>query len=185
MKILMIDNYDSFTYNLVYIVKKMGVNISVIRNDKLNLNEVAQYDKIIFSPGPGLPKDAGLMMEIIDQYHQEKPMLGICLGHQAIGSYFGGELFNLPQVYHGIQDNIEISTESELFKDLPSTIEVGRYHSWAVRCNSEMPIQTIASDKNEQCMAIQHQTLPIYGVQFHPESILTPQGATIIKNFIQ
>ncbi|QZE14115.1 aminodeoxychorismate/anthranilate synthase component II [Halosquirtibacter laminarini] len=187
MKIVIIDNYDSFTYNLVHLLKEIEeVEISVLRNDKFELEDLESYDKILLSPGPGIPSEAGLLMETIKAYSDKKPILGICLGHQAIGEYFGATLENLSTVYHGIQSEIMIDPKSPIFQGLDKLIKVGRYHSWAIS-NIELPecLEIIAKDENEQIMAIQHKELDIIGVQFHPESVLTPEGETMIRQWVK
>ncbi|MDC1105624.1 aminodeoxychorismate/anthranilate synthase component II [Prolixibacteraceae bacterium] len=186
MKIAIIDNYDSFTYNLVHLLKQFsGVEVTVLRNDKYKIETLDCFDKILLSPGPGIPSEAGLLMETIAAYAESKPILGICLGHQAIGQHFGGILENLSEVYHGIQDKIEVDNKTVLFKGLPSHIKVGRYHSWTIS-NNDIPscIKVISRDSEGQIMAIQHKELPIMGMQFHPESVLTPEGEAIIKQWI-
>jgi anthranilate synthase component 2 len=187
MKILVIDNYDSFTYNLVqYIWNITGVFPHVVRNDAISVAEVNQWDVIILSPGPGLPKDAGIMHEVIKTYYDKKPILGVCLGHQAIGEAFGAELGNLTQVFHGVSSFISpLLKEDLLFKDLPPTFEVGRYHSWVVKKES-LPAQLVvlSSDDVGQIMAMKHAHYPVYGVQFHPESIMTPYGKKMLENFL-
>jgi anthranilate synthase component 2 len=187
MKILVIDNYDSFTYNLVqYIWNITGVFPHVVRNDAISVADVNQWDVIILSPGPGLPKDAGIMPEVIKTYYDKKPILGVCLGHQAIGEAFGAELGNLTQVFHGVSSFISpLLKEDLLFKDLPPTFEVGRYHSWVVKKES-LPAQLVvlSTDDEGQIMAMKHAHYPVYGVQFHPESIMTPYGKKMLENFL-
>lgn len=186
MKILVIDNYDSFTYNLVqYIEELSGQRPTVVRNDKIALTAIAKYDALVLSPGPGIPSEAGLLLDIIREYAPKKPILGICLGHQAIAEVFGAKLQQLQKVYHGIATAIEQILDSPILKNLPKQLEVGRYHSWVVNPLS-LPdvLQTIAIDHNQQIMAIQHRKYPVYGVQFHPESVLTPDGRQIIQNFL-
>lgn len=189
MKILILDNYDSFTYNLVHLVDKLTSEpVEVYRNDKIPIDEISAYDKIILSPGPGLPKDAGIMPEVIQTYAKEKPILGVCLGHQAIGEAFGGKLINLKEVYHGVATPIQIIERAEnkdIFQNLPNEILVGRYHSWII-ADEDFPDDLIVTsrDLNGQIMSIRHKTYPCFGVQFHPESVLTPEGETILKNWI-
>jgi anthranilate synthase component II len=187
MKILVFDNYDSFTYNLVHLVKSLtDAEVDVYRNDEIALEQVAGYDKIILSPGPGIPSEAGLLLPLIRQYAASKPMLGVCLGHQAIGEAFGGLLVNLSTVYHGVaHDCIVQSAASPLFSGLPSRFPVGRYHSWVVE-KETLPeeLEITAVDENGYIMALQHKTLDVQGVQFHPESVLTPEGATIMRNWL-
>jgi anthranilate synthase component 2 len=194
MKILVLDNYDSFTYNLVHLVEKVtGEKIDVFRNDQIELEQVKRYDKIILSPGPGIPEEAGLLLPLIKQYAKEKSILGVCLGHQAIGQAFGGELVNLSKVYHGIATDINVlenaSTSkpmSYLFDGLPSVVSVGRYHSWVVASNGfPDELEVTAVDENNYIMALQHKTYDIQGVQFHPESVLTPDGERVIRNWLK
>ena len=187
MKILVLDNYDSFTYNLVqYIQEIVGHKVDVFRNDEISLEEVDQYDKIILSPGPGLPKDAGIMPELIKRYAPTKHIFGVCLGHQAIGEAFGGTLHNIEKVYHGVATPIKIVDGSSLtFRGLPSTIEAGRYHSWVVeKHNIPDCFQITAVDEQGVIMAMRHRTHNVRGVQFHPESIMTPTGKTMLRNFL-
>lgn len=187
MKILMLDNYDSFTYNLVqYLEEIIDGKIDVFRNDQITLKEVGTYDTIILSPGPGVPKDAGILMEVIKEYASTKNIFGVCLGMQAIGESFGGELANLEKVYHGVQTLI-IKTEDEepIFKDVPTAFEAGRYHSWVVK-KENLPdsLEVTAIDKKGIVMAMSHKEYNVRGVQFHPESIMTPDGKTMLRNFI-
>ncbi len=178
MKILIFDNYDSFTYNLVHLVKEMGyTDVDVYRNDKIALEDIAKYDKIILSPGPGIPSEAGLLLPLIKEYAGKKPILGVCLGHQAIGEAFGAKLKNLEDVYHGVATQIIITEPDYLFDGLDKYVEVGRYHSWIVD-NTNLPecIEVTATDRNGQIMALRHKEYDIHGVQFHPESVLTPVG---------
>lgn len=186
MQIAVIDNYDSFTFNLVHYIEACGANVQVFRNDELELDDLLPFDKLLLSPGPGLPKDAGLLMEIIKHYHQSKPILGICLGHQAIAEYFGGRLENLPTVSHGQEDFITVLNPQEtLFQNIANPITVGRYHSWVVSINNFPDILEITSINHEDLiMSIQHKIYPIKGVQFHPESILTTRGKKIIENWM-
>jgi len=185
-KILIFDNYDSFTYNLLHTVQSLGHSeVDVIRNDRMTLEEVERYDKIILSPGPGLPEEAGLLLPLIERYAATKCILGVCLGHQAIGQLFGAKLENIPHVFHGVQTPAQIVAEDYLFAGLPEEMEVGRYHSWIVsRDNFPSELQITALDKEGTIMALRHRTLDLHGVQFHPESILTPQGTAIIRNFL-
>lgn len=187
MKILVLDNYDSFTYNLVHLVEKISdASVDVYRNDQLPLEEVKQYDKIILSPGPGIPKEAGLLLPLIKEYASSKSILGVCLGHQAIAESFGGSLVNLSTVFHGIATPIEVDQHNYLFAGLPQNLTVGRYHSWIVN-ESDLPdeLEITARDNNRQIMALQHRRYDISGVQFHPESVLTPEGETILKNWLK
>ncbi len=189
MKILVFDNYDSFTYNLVHLVEKIThEKVAVYRNDEIALEEVSQFDKIILSPGPGIPSEAGLLLPLIKEYAASKPILGVCLGHQAIGEAFGGSLTNLSTVYHGVATTINIMEDgkSMLFEGLPKTIEVGRYHSWIVdEKNFPEELEVTARDESGMIMALQHRTYAIQGVQFHPESVLTPEGEQIIRNWLK
>lgn len=185
MKLLILDNYDSFTYNIVHAIKELGINPDVRRNDCITLDEVEQYDKIIISPGPGIPDEAGILPELLLAYADKKPILGVCLGHQAIGERFGAKLKNLSSVYHGIQSTIDITSPDYLFDGLPEQIEVGRYHSWVINKDT-LPeeLEVLAKSRDGEIMAIRHKTLDIRGVQFHPESIMTPMGMTIFNNWI-
>jgi anthranilate synthase component 2 len=186
MKILVFDNYDSFTYNLVHLVEKIThQKVTVVRNDQIALEDVAAYDKIILSPGPGIPSEAGLLLPLIKQYAASKPILGVCLGHQAIGEAFGATLENLSTVYHGVATPIKIDNSNYLFSGLAEKIEVGRYHSWVI-ANKNLPavLKVTATDENGLIMAIEHESYDVCGVQFHPESVLTPNGEAIIKNWL-
>lgn len=186
MKILLLDNYDSFTYNLLHVVKELGhTDVEVFRNDRISVDEAGRFDKIILSPGPGIPQEAGLMLPIIKRYAAEKSILGVCLGHQAIGEAFGADLENLAEVYHGVQTPIDLTGEDRLFHGLEREIPVGRYHSWVVsRNNFPDCIEITALSKEGQIMALRHRAYDVHGIQFHPESVLTPQGKTIIQNFL-
>jgi len=185
MKILVIDNYDSFVYNIVHLIKEIGVEqIDVRKNDKITLQEVQAYDKILLSPGPGIPKDAGLMPQIIEHCAATKSILGICLGHQAIGEYFEGTLINLKEPLHGVSSKLNVLKQDYLFDKINAEFTIGHYHSWVVDPSNAKEIETIAIDKNNNCMAIRHRTLDIRGLQFHPESILTQHGKTILSNWI-
>ncbi len=187
MKILVLDNYDSFTYNLVQYVQEItGQKVDVFRNDAISLDDVDAYDKIILSPGPGLPKDAGIMPELIKRYAPTKHILGVCLGHQAIGEAFGGTLHNIAKVYHGVATPIEVvDGNALLFRGLPKEVEVGRYHSWIVeRPNLPEELQITAVDKFGAIMAMRHRMYNVRGVQFHPESVLTPMGKAMLRNFL-
>ncbi|WP_417588936.1 anthranilate synthase component II [Owenweeksia hongkongensis] len=186
MKLLVLDNYDSFTYNLVHILRKLDVDFEVRRNDKISLDEAKNYDRFLFSPGPGTPKDAGILKELISTYKNTKPMLGICLGHQAIAEIFGGKLINLTKVYHGVSSTMRVTAADQLFEGIPTEFEAGRYHSWAIEKQSLPPeLQIITTDDEAEIMAIRHKSLNIRGVQFHPESIMSEFGEQIIKNFIE
>lgn len=183
-KVLVIDNYDSFTYNLVHYLEDLGCVVTVKRNDQLSLNEVDAFDKIVLSPGPGIPDEAGLLKAIIAAYAPTKRIFGVCLGQQAIAEVFGGTLINLDQVYHGVASNINIVSDDPLFDGLPRQIEVGRYHSWVV--NPELPevLQATSFDENGQVMSLRHKELDVCAVQFHPESVLTPYGKKILENWL-
>jgi len=184
VKILLLDNYDSFTFNLAHFLEPMCDQVVVKRNDEMNLQEIADFDKIVLSPGPGLPKDAGSMPELLNMYIGKKPILGVCLGMQAIAEHFGGELYNQKVVRHGVTSEIKTFPVNKLFQNLPSRITVGLYHSWAVRHLPE-EINVTAMSSENVIMAIEHETLPLYGVQFHPESILTEFGREILMNFVR
>lgn len=186
MKILIFDNYDSFTYNLLHLVKQLGyTDVDVVRNDKIALSDISQYDKIILSPGPGIPSEAGLLLPLINEYAATKSILGVCLGHQAIGEVFGANLVNLEDVYHGITTGTKIVADDYIFDGLGKEIEVGRYHSWIVDSkNLPACFLVTATDSQEQIMAMKHKEYDVHGVQFHPESVLTPEGAIIVKNFL-
>lgn len=186
-KVLVFDNYDSFTYNLVQIIEKiLNQKVDVVRNDKITLEEVDQYDKIILSPGPGIPEEAGILLDLIRKYAPTKSILGVCLGQQAIAEAFGGSLINLSEIFHGVATTTDLVKENtKLFRNLNSGIEVGRYHSWAVNPDDfPTELEITAVDKDGMIMALQHTTYDVHGVQFHPESILTPEGEVIIKNFL-
>jgi len=188
LKILVFDNYDSFTYNLVHLVEKItGEKVDVHRNDQIALAEVDRYDKIILSPGPGIPEEAGLLLPLIKQYAATKSMLGVCLGHQAIAEAFGGKLTNLSTVFHGVATPIKVkSKKSKILAGLPETIEVGRYHSWIVSDdNFPAELEVTARDEHGFIMALQHKTFDVQGVQFHPESVLTPLGEQILRNWLK
>lgn len=186
MKILLIDNYDSFTYNLFQYLEEAGAAVTVVRNDQFRLADVAAYDKIVLSPGPGIPSEAGLLEDVIKAYAGQKPILGICLGEQAIGEVFGGQLHNLDHVFHGVQTPAHIVADDNLFHGLPSDIAVGRYHSWVVQTEG-LPdcIEVTALSDEGQIMALCHKEYDVHGIQFHPESILTPDGRTMIENFVR
>ncbi len=187
MKILVFDNYDSFTYNLVHLVEKiLHYRVEVYRNDQIELEKIKDYDKIILSPGPGIPEEAGLLLPLIKEYAASKSILGVCLGHQAIGQAFGGSLLNLSTVFHGIATNCNILNQhSRLFKGMNSTIEVGRYHSWVVeKENFPKELEITAEDDNGYIMALEHKTFDVQAVQFHPESVLTPYGEQIMRNWL-
>ena len=186
MKTVIIDNYDSFTYNLAHLVKELGAEVDVLRNDKFELEELEKYDKIILSPGPGIPEEAGLLLEVIRTYAGRKPILGVCLGEQAIGQAFGGKLTNLSEVFHGIQTNVKIKNKDYIFSGLPTEIPVGRDHSWVVDTDGfpeELVITAISSEG--QIMALKHREYDVHGIQFHPESVLTPDGKQIVGNWLK
>lgn len=187
MKLLILDNYDSFTYNLVQLIEKVSeVPFDVIRNNKISLEEVNAYDKILLSPGPGLPKDAGIMPELIKTYGSTKSILGICLGLQAIGEAYGGSLKNLETVFHGIATPINVISEDMIFENCPKTFKVGRYHSWVVNVNNlPQALQISAIDEQGNIMALKHRTHDVHGLQFHPESILSEHGELMIKNWLK
>ena len=200
MRILVFDNYDSFTYNLVHLVERiLHEKVDVHRNDQVPLEKVKEYDKIILSPGPGIPEEAGLLLPLIKEYASSKSILGVCLGHQAIGEAFGGMLINLSEVYHGVatpvrlvnresgvgRNNASLITHHALFEGLPEEFEVGRYHSWIVsEENFPEELEVTARDENNFIMALQHKTYDVQGVQFHPESVLTPKGELILRNWL-
>ena len=186
MRILVLDNYDSFTYNLVYILRELGHRPDVTRNDKLTIGQVGQYDKIMLSPGPGLPSEAGIMQDLIREYGPTKSILGICLGHQGIGEVYGATLENLGDVLHGVAHSTTVTDRSDrLFTDIPDELMVGRYHSWTVVPDS-MPadLRTTAVDEFGRIMALSHVRYDVKGVQFHPESVLTENGVKMIKNWL-
>jgi len=185
MKILVIDNYDSFTYNLVHYLEDLNCEVTVKRNDKLSLEEVNDYDKLVLSPGPGIPDEAGLLKEIIDKYAPSKSILGVCLGQQAICEVFGGKIINLNEVHHGVATIIDITVDDEdIYKDLEKSMEVGRYHSWVCDTNLPDSLEATALDHNGQIMSLRHRVFDVTGVQYHPESVLTPNGKQILKNWV-
>ncbi len=194
MRILVLDNYDSFTYNLVHLVEKItGENVTVHRNDEISLDAVAAFDRIILSPGPGIPSEAGLLQPLIRQYAAVKPILGVCLGHQAIGEVFGGRLVNLDEVYHGVATPVQVlpgarqsGHTADLFAGLPDRLEVGRYHSWVVAAEDfpQDELEVTALDERGYIMALRHRRYDVQGVQFHPESVLTPQGEQLLRNWL-
>lgn len=189
MNIVIIDNYDSFTYNLSHLVKELGADVTVLRNDKFQLQDLETFDKIILSPGPGIPSEAGLLLDVIKHYASVKPILGVCLGHQAIAEAFGGSLINLTEVFHGVATEGSILTLGQekdyIFRGLPERITMGRYHSWVVNRDT-LPecLQVTAESDEHQIMALRHKDYDIRGIQFHPESVLTPQGKDIIANWM-
>jgi len=185
MKIAVIDNYDSFTYNLVHYLEDLNAIVTVFRNDAFDIKDLESFDKILLSPGPGVPDEAGLLKKVIQTYGTSKSILGVCLGMQAIGEVFGGELINLKKVYHGVATKITIIAPDDIFKELPQTFDVGRYHSWVISREhfpNELIITSLDSDGN--IMSLKHKTLDIRGVQYHPESILTPYGKKILENWL-
>lgn len=188
LKILVIDNYDSFTYNLVHAIKKIsGLPVDVFRNDEIPLEEIEKYDKIVLSPGPGIPEEAGLLLDIIKEFAPKKSILGVCLGHQAIGESFGGKLHNMNRVLHGIATPVKLTkNKTVLFDELPESFEVGRYHSWIVE-NKDLPecFEVTSYDENGMIMSMKHKEYNVESVQFHPESVLTPLGEKIIENWLK
>lgn len=187
MKIAVIDNYDSFTYNIVHYLEDLGAKVIVLRNDEFDLEELESFQKILLSPGPGIPDEAGLLKQVIKHFAPTKSILGICLGQQAIGEVFGGSLTNLEKVYHGVATKVKIEVDDEdLFKDIPKELEVGRYHSWVVS-NENFPedLEITSKDGNGEIMSLRHRKYDLKGVQFHPESVLTPHGKTILKNWLE
>ncbi len=184
VSVLVIDNYDSFTYNLVHYLEDLGCTVTVKRNDRLTLEEVDAFDKIVLSPGPGIPDEAGLLKEIIAKYAPTKSILGVCLGQQAIGEVFGGTLINLDEVHHGVATQIRIVKQDPIFAGLPKEIEVGRYHSWVVNPDLPEVLEATSVDENGQVMSIRHKEYDVCAVQFHPESVLTPEGKKILENWI-
>ena len=186
MKIVIIDNYDSFTYNLSHLLKELGAEIDVVRNDKFELKDLEQYDKIVLSPGPGIPSEAGLLLDVIRTYAGRKPILGVCLGHQAIGEVFGASLENLKEVYHGVQTEGTQLGNDYIFEGLPERVMMGRYHSWVVAKDSvPESLEVTAMSDDGEIMAMRHRQYDIHGIQFHPESVLTPEGKTIVGNFLK
>lgn len=183
-KIVVIDNYDSFTYNLVHYLEAMDAEVTVLRNDEFDLEELEEFEKIILSPGPGIPDEAGLLKDVIRKYAATKSILGVCLGQQAIGEVFGGQLINLDEVFHGVATKIKITVDDEvLFQGLPNEFEVGRYHSWVVQTPLPEDLEVTAVDEQGQIMALRHRKFDVRAVQFHPESILTPNGKQILANW--
>lgn len=183
-RILVIDNYDSFTYNLVHYLEELGYEVVVKRNDQLELKEVDAFDRIVLSPGPGIPDEAGLLKEIIAAYAPTKSIFGVCLGQQAIAEVFGGRLINLDQVYHGVATTISVIKTDPIFKGLPEQMEVGRYHSWVVHPELPESLEATSMDANGQLMSIRHKTYDVCAVQFHPESVLTPFGKQLLENWV-
>lgn len=186
MKIVIIDNYDSFTYNLSHLLKELGAEVEVVRNDKFELKDLEQYDKIVLSPGPGIPSEAGLLLDVIRTYAGRKPILGVCLGHQSIGEVFGASLENLKEVYHGVQTEGTQLGNDYIFDGLPERVMMGRYHSWVVAKDSvPESLEVTAMSDDGEIMAMRHRQYDIHGIQFHPESVLTPEGKTIVGNFLK
>ncbi|WP_308235661.1 aminodeoxychorismate/anthranilate synthase component II [uncultured Prevotella sp.] len=186
MKIVIIDNYDSFTYNLSHLLKELGAEVDVVRNDKFELKDLEQYDKIVLSPGPGIPSEAGLLLDVIRTYAGRKPILGVCLGHQAIGEVFGASLENLKEVYHGVQTEGTQLGNDYIFEGLPERVMMGRYHSWVVAKDSVPEcLEVTAMSDDGEIMAMRHRQYDIHGIQFHPESVLTPEGKIIVGNFLK
>ena len=187
MKILVFDNYDSFTYNLVQMIEQIvGSEVDVFRNDKIALEDIEKYDKIILSPGPGIPEEGGILLDVIKKYAPTKSIFGVCLGQQAIAEAFGGSLINLSEIYHGVATEATQTKEHKIFNNLPENLEVGRYHSWAVNPDDfpeELEITSV--DKNGMIMSLKHKTYDVHAVQYHPESILTPDGKQILENFLK
>ncbi len=185
-KILVIDNYDSFTYNLVHYLEDLNCEVTVYRNDEFDIDEIAHFDKILLSPGPGVPDEAGLLKAVIAKYAPTKSILGVCLGQQAIGEVFGGTLSNLDKVYHGVATMVKTSVDDELlFEGLGNEFEVGRYHSWVVDADLPEALEATSFDENGQVMSLRHKTFDVRGVQFHPESVLTPNGKKILENWLK
>ena len=187
MKILVFDNYDSFTYNLVQIIEQIvNEKVDVFRNDQIPLQDIEKYDKIILSPGPGIPEEAGILLELIKKYAPTKSIFGVCLGQQAIAEAFGGSLINLSEIYHGVAtESIQINAH-QIFNSLPETLEVGRYHSWAVNPDDfPVELEITSVDKNGMIMSLKHKSYDVHAVQYHPESILTPDGKKILENFLK
>ncbi|NJW51827.1 anthranilate synthase component II [Salinimicrobium oceani] len=185
-EVLVIDNYDSFVYNLVHYLEELDCKVTVRRNDEITLEEIDNYDKILLSPGPGIPEEAGLLKQIIATYASKKSIFGVCLGQQAIGEVFGGKLINLKEVYHGVASKVKLCVEDEmLFENMEKEIEVGRYHSWVVDKPLPDCLEATSYDENGQVMSLRHRDFDVRGVQFHPESVLTPQGKKIIANWIK
>jgi anthranilate synthase component 2 len=187
MKILVLDNYDSFTYNLVYIIRRLGYGdrMEIYRNDKINLDDVGVFDKILLSPGPGVPAEAGIMPELLRTYSATKDILGICLGHQAIGEAFGGTLINLSEVVHGLASEVKVADDL-IFKGLPEKFKIGRYHSWVINEQTLSPdLEITARTPDGQIMGVRHKEFKVRGLQFHPESVLTEHGVAMMKNWLE
>ena len=185
MRLLIVDNYDSFTFNLKHMCESYVSSVNVVRNDEISINDISFFDKIIISPGPGLPLDAGISVELVQKYYTKKPILGICLGAQAIAIAFGCKLFNLNEVMHGKKTKIDIlDQEDAVYENIPKHISVGRYHSWAINLSSDSNFMPTALDKNQIVMSFKHVQYPLYGIQYHPESILTKFGQKILTNWL-
>jgi len=184
MNIVIIDNYDSFTYNLSHLIKELGAEVTVLRNDQFQLEDLEQFNKIVLSPGPGIPSEAGLLLDVIKTYAGKKPILGVCLGHQAIGEAFGGKLVNLSEVFHGVATPCHIVVDDPIFSGLERTITIGRYHSWVVSKEAFPDCLEVTAEIDGQIMALRHKTLNVRGIQFHPESVLTPDGKKMIQNWL-
>lgn len=186
MKLLILDNYDSFTYNIVHAVREAGITPTVVRNDKISLEEIVPFDKIIISPGPGIPSEAGILMGMLREYADKKPILGVCLGHQAIGEHFGGRLENLSEVYHGVQTDAFKTADDYILDGMGEQFPIGRYHSWIVS-EDGFPdcLEVTSRDAEGRIMSLRHREFDVHGVQFHPESLLTPDGVRIIENFLK
>ena len=185
MKIVIIDNYDSFTYNLSHLVKDLGAEVTVVRNDQIELSDLEPYNKIILSPGPGIPSEAGLLLDVIRTYAGKKPILGVCLGHQAIGEAFGGKLENLADVFHGVATPCHIIADDPIFSGIERNITIGRYHSWVVSREGLPACLEVTAESDEgQIMALRHRELNVRGIQFHPESVLTPDGRKMLQNWL-
>lgn len=185
-RILVIDNYDSFTYNLVHYLEDLDCEVTVYRNDEFELDEITHFDKILLSPGPGIPEEAGLLKQVIQKYGASKSIFGVCLGQQAIGEVYGGTLSNLDKVYHGVATKVKKVVDDEiLFEGLDNEFEVGRYHSWVVDANLPDCLEATSFDENGQVMSLRHKTYDVRGVQFHPESVLTPNGKKMLENWVR
>ncbi len=184
MKVVIIDNYDSFTYNLSHLIKELGAEVTVLRNDQFKLEELEPFNKIVLSPGPGIPSEAGLLLDVIRTYAGKKPILGVCLGHQAIGEVFGGKLVNLSEVFHGVATPCHIVVDDPIFSGLDRSITIGRYHSWVVSKEAFPDCLEITAEIDGKVMALRHKTLNVRGIQFHPESVLTPDGKKMIQNWL-
>jgi anthranilate synthase component II len=188
MKLLVLDNYDSFTYNLVYLVRQLGrhAHLEVVRNNKISVEEASRFDKILLSPGPGVPSEAGIMPQLIKKLAPERSILGVCLGHQGIAEVFGSPLYNIAQVLHGVPGRLQVVSDDLLFAGLPTSFTIGHYHSWAVQPQAVGPmLEVTATDELGHIMAIRHRKYPVRGVQFHPESIMTEHGKVLIDNWLK